>query len=166
MAGGKSENMFRPIRRKEKERDLTAAHELLKTERRGVLAVNGDDGYPYAVPVNFLFDENENKIYIHGSKFGHKNESIKKCDKVCFTVYGSEQIKKEEWAPFLTSVVIFGRCRLPEQSDKTAETLKKLATKYYPDENSVNEEIAKFGAGVQMYEITIEHITAKEIQEK
>lgn len=158
--------MFRPIRRKEKERDMTAAYALLKTERRGVLAVNGDDGYPYAVPVNFLFDEKENKIYIHGSRFGHKNEAIKKCDKVCFTVYGNEQIKKEAWAPFLTSVVIFGRCRLPEQSDKTVKVLKELASKYYPDENSVNEEMTKAGTRVQMYEITIEHITAKEIQEK
>ena len=48
--------MFREIRRKKKEIDITSAKKLLKSCRRGVIAVNGDDGYPYAVPVNYLYD--------------------------------------------------------------------------------------------------------------
>ena len=58
--------MFRPIRRKKKEMDLDAAKELLQCSRRGVLAVNGDDGYPYAVPVNYFYDSNAGKIYFPG----------------------------------------------------------------------------------------------------
>ncbi len=42
--------MFRPVRRKKNEMGLEDARKLLHEERRGVLAVNGDDGYPYAVP--------------------------------------------------------------------------------------------------------------------
>lgn len=158
--------MFRPIRRKNKEIDIEAAKRLLFTERRGVLAVHGDDGYPYAIPVNYYYDEPANKIYFHGSKVGHKVDSLKKCDKICFTVYGNEQIKEEAWAPFLQSTVVFGRCHLLEGGDETLRLAKKMAMKYYPDEKLVEEELAIYGKAVQMYEIDIEHISGKEIQEK
>ena len=60
--------MFRPIRRKKNEISLQAAQQLLREARRGVLAVNGDDGYPYAIPINYLYDEAAQKIYFHGAK--------------------------------------------------------------------------------------------------
>ena len=60
--------MFRPMRRAKKAIPDEAAKRLLQTERRGVLAVNGDLGYPYAVPVNFLYDEAAGKLYFHGAR--------------------------------------------------------------------------------------------------
>ena len=93
--------MFRPIRRKKKEMDIDAAKELLQCSRRGVLAVNGDDGYPYAVPVNYFYDSDAGKIYFHGARTGHKVDALKASDKVCFTVYGNETVKEEAWAPFV-----------------------------------------------------------------
>ena len=60
--------MFRTIRRKAKEIDTEAVKELLESARRGILAVNGDDGYPYAIPVNYFYDRNEQKIYFHGAR--------------------------------------------------------------------------------------------------
>ena len=104
--------MFRPIRRKKNEISLPAAQQLLREARRGVLAVNGDDGYPYAIPINYLYDEAAQKLYFHGAKVGHKVDALKACDKVCFTVYGNETIKDEPWAPYWQSVVVFGRCHL------------------------------------------------------
>ena len=71
-----------------------------RTARRGVLAVNGDDGYPYAVPINYFYDEAQEKIYFHSARAGHKVDSLTACDKVCFTVYGNESIREEAWAPF------------------------------------------------------------------
>ena len=94
--------MFRPMRRKAKEISTEAAKRLLCNERRGVFAVNGDDGYPYAIPVNFYYDETNNKIYFHGAAAGHKVDALQVDDKVCFTVYGNETIKEEgTWAPYL-----------------------------------------------------------------
>ena len=101
--------MFRPVRKMNNEISAEAAKQLLHTERRGVFAVNGDDGYPYAIPVNFFYDEEANQIYFHGSRAGHKIDSIRKCDKVCFTVYGGETIRDEAWAPYMRSTVVFGR---------------------------------------------------------
>lgn len=159
--------MFRTIRKKRNEISIENARNLLKNERRGILAVNGDDNYPYAIPVNYYYDENDQKIYFHGSRVGHKVDALKSCDKVCFTVWGNETVKEEEsWAPFVQSVVVFGRCNLIKEPSVSAARLKQFALKYYPDEDTVNKEISISGKAVQMFEITIEHISGKEIQER
>ena len=158
--------MFRPIRKKKNEISAEAAGALLHHARRGVLAVNGDGGYPYAIPVNYLYDEPERKIYFHGARTGHKVDALRTCDKVCFTVLGDETVREEAWAPYLQSVVVFGRCRLLENGPETLALIKRLAMKYYPDERMADEEIAASGKAVQMYEITIEHLSGKEVQEK
>ena len=158
--------MFRPIRRKKKEISTEAAKQLLRTERRGVLAVCGDDGYPYAIPINFYYKEETGKIYFHGARAGHKADALKKNDKVCFTVYGNEQIKEETWAPFLLSTVVFGRCHAIEDQELAIALVREIAGKYYPDAAAIEEEIAHSGKAVQIYEITVEHLSGKEIQEK
>lgn len=158
--------MFRPVRKKKNEISAEEAKELLRTARRGVLAVCGDDGYPYAIPINFLYDEEESKILFHGSRVGHKVDSLKRSDKVCFTVIGGETVKDETWAPYLKSTVVFGRCRPVTDSEKTLETLKRFALKYYPDEKTVDGEIALSAKAVQMFEIRIEHISGKQVQER
>lgn len=158
--------MFRKVRKKVNEISVELAKDLVKKSRRGILAVNGDDGYPYAIPINYLYDEESQKIFFHGSKAGYKVDSLKKSDKICFTVYGNEHIKEESWAPYLQSAVVFGRCHLIEDSDRTMEVLKDFAMKYYPNETMVVEEIGKLGRATQMFEIFIEHISGKEVQEK
>ena len=156
--------MFRPIRKKKNEISAEAAEELLRSARRGVLAVNGDDGYPYAIPINYLYDSDGQKIIFHGSRVGHKADAIRHCDKVCFTVFGNETLKEEAWAPFVQSVVIFGRCHPID--DREAARIKRFAMKYYPSEEMADEEIARSGKAVQMYEIVIDHISGKEVQER
>lgn len=158
--------MFRPVRRKSREISLDAARNLLKASRRGVLAVNGDNGYPYALPLNYMYDEKSNIIIFHGARVGHKLDSIKACDKVCFTVYGNETIKEEAWAPYVQSTIVYGRCHLVDDQERAMEILRDLARKYYPSEDIIDEEIAKAGKAVQMFQIEIEHMTGKEIKEK
>ena len=107
------------------------------------------------------------KIYFHGAKAGHKVDALKTSDKVCFTVYGNEHIdKSESWAPYVQSVVVFGRCSLLEAGPKSIEQLKEFAMKYYPDETLADEQIARNGRATQMFEITIEHMSGKQVQEK
>lgn len=135
-------------------------------ERRGVFAVNGDDGYPYAVPVNFFYDEEANRIYFHGSRAGHKIDSVRKSDKVCFTVYGQRDDPGRSLGAVYAERVVFGRCRLPEYGEESMALLKRFAMKYYPEESMVDAEIADAGKAAQMYVIDIEHISGKEVQEK
>ncbi|UQK61501.1 pyridoxamine 5'-phosphate oxidase family protein [Ezakiella coagulans] len=158
--------MFRKVRKKANEISASLAKDLIKKSRRGILAVNGDNGYPYAIPINYLYSEESQKIFFHGSKVGHKVDAIKKSDKVCFTVYGNEQIKEETWAPYVQSALVFGRCKLIEDEDRAMIVLKDFAMKYYPSESMVEEEMKKAAKATQMFEITIEHISGKEVQER
>ena len=158
--------MFRSIRRNKNEISIDEAKELLRCSRRGILAVNGDNGYPYGIPINYLYDADANKIIFHGAKVGYKVDCLKVCDKVCFTVCGNESIKGESWAPFLQSVVVFGRCHLVQNQKDTIKLVKKFAMKYYPDEETVDAVMASSGRAVQMFEIDIEHLSGKEVQER
>ena len=158
--------MFRPIRKKKNEISPEQAEQLLLHCRRGVLAVNGEGGYPYAVPINFLFDPENRKIYFHGARAGHKVDALRACDKVCFTVYGGEFYKNDHWAPYVQSVLVYGRCRLVENIAVTEARVRELAMKYYPSAEEVEAEIAKDLRAVQLYEITVEHMTGKQVHEK
>ena len=158
--------MFRPMRRKKREISAEEAKKLLHVARRGVLAVNGDDGYPYAVPINYVYDEGAQRIYFHGARAGHKFDALTACNKVCFTVYGNESIRKEAWAPFVQSVVVFGRCLMVEDEARAVTLLRLLAGKYFPNAQLIDEELMRSGKAAQVYEITIEHLTGKEVQEK
>lgn len=158
--------MFRPMRRTARAIPDEAAKKLLAESRRGVLAVNGDDGYPFAIPVNYFYEEAQGKIYFHGAKAGQKVDALRKSDKVCFTVYGNEHFEPGEWAPYVQSTVVFGRCHLIEDAALTEAKVRELAMKYYPSKEEVEAEIAKAIKGVQLYEIEIEHLTGKQIQEK
>lgn len=158
--------MFREMRRKGKAVGDAEAKALLHSARIGILAVNGDGGYPYAVPVNYLYDEANDRIIFHGARAGHKADALNASDRVCFTVYGNEVVKKESWAPFVQSVVAFGRCRPLQKPEEALDALTRLALKYYPNMDAVDREIQKSGKAVCVFEIQIEHMRGKEIQEK
>lgn len=158
--------MFREVRKKKNAISVEDAKAILRSARRGILAVNGDDGYPYAIPINYLYDEEAERIYFHGARAGHKVDALKGSDKICFTVCGEETIKDLDWAPYVQSTVVFGRCHLIADPAFAMEKLKQFAMKYYPTEQSVVDEIADNGKYTQMFEIEIEHVSGKEVQEK
>ena len=66
----------------------------------------------------------------------------------------------------MQSVVVFGRCHFVTDKMKAMELLRSLAAKYYPDEQTVDEEIQKSGKAAQVFEVEIEHLSGKEVQER
>lgn len=158
--------MFRKIRRKKRELSVGEAKDLLKNNRRAALSVNGDDGYPYTVPINFYYDEAENQIYFHSAKAGHKIDSIKTNDKVCFTTWDDGYLEEGDWAYYVSSCVVFGRAVLIEDRALTEEKVRTFALKYYPTAEEVEDEIRKDISAVQLVAIEIEHISGKKIHEK
>ena len=97
--------MFRDLTRKKQKLSSVECKEIFKQEVRGVLAVNGDDGYPYALPINFYFDEKGNKLYFHSGKVGHKLDAIANSDKVSFCVYDKGYHKDGHWSLNIRSVI-------------------------------------------------------------
>ena len=158
--------MFRPMRRTKRTISDEDARSLLAKGRRATLAVNGDDGYPFAFPIDYRFDADANKIYFHRAKAGQKVDALRRSDKVCLTVMGNERLEDGEWAPYVQSVVVFGRCRLVDDTAKTEAEVRRLALKYYPSAEEVERELEKYLSAVQLYEIEIEHLTGKQVQEK
>lgn len=158
--------MFRKIRRKKRELSIEEAKNLLRNNRRAAFSVNGDDGYPYTVPINFYYDEAENRIYFHSAKAGHKIDSIKANDKICFTTWDDGYLEEGDWAYYVSSCVVFGRAVLIEDRELTEEKVRTFALKYYPTAEEVEEEIRKDIRAVQLVAIEIEHISGKKIHEK
>lgn len=134
--------MFREMRRFKQQVSDDECKKILTEENRGTFSVIGDNGYPYTIPINFYYDETDHKIYFHGAKEGH-------------------------WEWNVTSVVVFGRVALVTDRTVIEDRLRKLAIKYYPTEDEVEEEMSSSSADrVQLYAIEIEHMTGKLVNEK
>ncbi len=158
--------MFRDMRRYKQMVSDDACREILKTEKRGVLSVIGDDGYPYGVPVNFYYDEEENILYFHGAKQGHKIDAIRNCEKVSFTTWNNGLKKDGDWAFYVTSVIAMGEAKLVEDADVIFEKTHKIADKYYPSKKEIEEVWQKSGKNVQIIAMHIRHMTGKLVHEK
>ena len=156
--------MFRPLRRFRQLMPENEAYDMLSSASTGVLALSGDDGYPYAVPVNFVLDGE--KIYIHGAKAGHKMDSVRKYDKASFCVVGEDTVVPERFTTHYRSVICFGRVREVRDDETKLRAVIALADKYSPGmPEERDREIEREWPGLGVIEFTIEHITAKESTE-
>ena len=95
--------MFRKMRRSKQELTKEECIEILKKEPRGVLSVQGEEGYPYGMPMTHWYNEKDGKIYFHGAKSGHKIDAIRNCDKVSFCVMDKGYRKRIDTPSFESS---------------------------------------------------------------
>lgn len=158
--------MFREMRRKKQALDKATCEKILSEEKRGVLAVNGDDGYPYAVPMDFFYDASAQAIYLHSAIAGHKVDAITHNDKVCFTTWNKGVQQEGDWSYFVDSVIAFGRARTVEDETERLSATKKLGMKYYPTEEEVDFEIERDLKRMLLIRIDIEHMTGKHVHER
>lgn len=159
--------MFRKMRREKQQVSEEACKRILTEEKRAAFSVMGDDGYPHTIPINFYYDEADNKIYFHGAKEGKKIDAMKQCNKVCLTTWNQGYKKEGHWEWNATSVVVFGRVTPVTDPDVAESRLRKLAAKYYPTEEEVEEEMTSSSAKhVLVLSIEIEHMTGKLVKEK
>lgn len=157
--------MFRGMRRFKQEITKEQCVELLKKEPRGVLSVMGEDGYPYGFPMNFTYDEKEEKIYFHCAKEGYKIDALRQNNKASFCVYDKGYRKEGEWPLNIQSVIVFGSIAFVSNPQKTEQKVRELGLKYYPTAESVEVEIKNAVARVQLLEMTIDHMTGKLVNE-
>ena len=157
--------MFREIVRKKQSLTLDECNEILKNEPRGVLSVIGDDGYPYGVPINYYYCEENGRVYFHSGKSGHKIDAINNCDKVSFCVYNSGYRNEGDWALNIKSVIVFGKVRAVDDYDKAMEICRRLSYKFTNDSKYIEKEIESFGKSTLCLELIPEHITGKRIKE-
>ena len=157
--------MFRPLRRIKQQLTQEECISVLKNEVRGVLSILGDDDYPYGVPINYWYSEDENKIYFHGSKEGHKIDAITKHDKVSFCVYDKGVQTEGKRGLDYKSVIVFGKIKPIKDEECAIDICRKLSAQFDFGEEYIEEEIKKFAKFVLCLELTPEHICGKKVNE-
>ncbi len=157
--------MFREMLRKKQKISDDDCIVLLKKEKRGVLSVIGDGGYPYGFPINHYYNENDGRLYFHCGKKGHKLDAIKACNKASFCVYDKGYKKENDWALNIKSVIVFGKIEIVDDMDTIIDISRKLSYKFTTDESYIDNEIKKFAKATLLLKLKPEHISGKLVNE-
>ena len=155
--------MFREMRRKRQALPEDACDEILRRNTSGVLAVSGDDGWPYAVPLSYVYADG--KIYFHSAAAGHKLDAIAGENRVSFCVVDEDKVVPGEYTTYFRSVIAFGRARVLADDEEKRAALRLIAKKYAPDPSLAEgllREVDSQLPAVCIVEISIEHLTGKE----
>jgi len=157
------EKMFREMRRIKQLLSEEDTKAVLERCSNGVMACMGDDDYPYAVPVNYVYYKD--KIYFHSAKSGHKIEAITKHPKVSFAVVDKDTIVSEEYTSYFRSVIAFGKARITE-GHEYLEAFRALVEKYsgdMPEDDKLKQ--VRECTRAYIVAIDIDHVTGKEAKE-
>ena len=134
---------------------------ILQKATSGTLALLGDGGYPYAVPISFVYDDG--KLYFHSAMSGHKVDAIRSCNKASFCVIDQDSVRPAEYTTYFRSVIAFGRIRIVEDEAEKLVIARLLGNRYNPDqEEALQEELEHGLARMLAIRLDIEHLTGKE----
>lgn len=156
--------MFRDMRRNKQQLSLEETVEIFERGTSGTLALLGDEDYPYAVPMSYVYSDG--KIYFHSAVSGHKIDAIKKNEKASFCVIDADDVKSEEYTTYFRSAIAFGRIKIVEDDEMKRSAIQTLTEKYAStSEEGIQEEISRGYHRLVMIELAIEHMTGKAAKE-
>ena len=147
-------------------RQLLSEEETLAALKRGtsgVLALYGDEGYPYAVPLSYAYSDG--KIFFHSAKSGHKLDAIARNEKASFCVIDLDDVQPQDYSTNFRSVIAFGRVRILTERADIMSALRILGERYAGEGNArcVKEVEGENGLErIRVIEFQIEHMTGKE----
>lgn len=154
--------MFRDIRRGRQALPEAESLAILERGSHGVLAVLGDGGYPYAVPLNYVRDGGS--LYFHCARAGHKYDAVMACPLASFCVIDRSEVVPEDYSTNYRSVIAFGQ--VSEVTDEAVKrrAIERLALKYAPDDSEANRTAAidREWDALCVLELRIEHLSGKE----
>ncbi|NLD20581.1 MAG: pyridoxamine 5'-phosphate oxidase family protein [Clostridiales bacterium] len=152
--------MFREMRRTDKAKTEDEAVKVLEECTNGILSVNGDDGYPYGVPVSYIYSDST--VYFHCATVGHKLEAIEKNPKVSFCAVGADDIDPEHFTTNYKSVICFGKARIVEKSEEKQKALEYMVKKYHNEYREGGLKYIKNAwSDCHVIAVDIEHMTGK-----
>ena len=157
--------MFREMRRKNQALSEKECIRILTEELRGVLSVNGDDGYPYGTPIDHWYNAEDGKIYFHSGKIGHRVDAMKADPRASFCVHDSGFRREGEWALNISSVIVFGRLEVVEDQEEAIRIARQLSYKFTDDEEFIEGTIRDAGPYTLVFALAPEHMTGKIVNE-
>ena len=153
--------MFRQMRRKRQQLAEVESIAILQKATSGTLALLGDDDYPYAVPISYVY--HEGKLYFHSALEGHKIDAIRKCDKASFCVIEQDNVQPENYTTFFRSVIAFGRIHIIEDAQEKLEIARMLGNRYNPNQDEALQKELESGLSRMLaIRFDIEYLTGKE----
>lgn len=156
--------MRKQMRRKNQLLPREEAEKILQSNTSGVLALSGDEGYPYAVPLSYVY--NGKNLYFHSAKSGHKIDAIKNSDKASFCVIDKDEVIPSLYTTYFKSVIAFGKIRIIEEKEEIIKALSLLGDKYHPShDKELSTEIDKYINNVCVLCLEIEHLSGKAAKE-
>lgn len=152
---------FREMRRKLQQLSDEESYAILQKATSGTLALLGDGGYPYAVPISYVFSEG--KLYFHSALSGHKVDAIRGCDRASFCVVAQDDVKPELYTTFFRSVIAFGRIHIVDDEAEKLAAARLLGNRYNPHQDeALQKELENGLARMLVIRLDIEHLTGKE----
>ena len=157
--------MFREMIREKRQLPEAECVEILKKQLRGVLSVLGDEDYPYGMPMNHYYCEEDGKLYFHGGQTGHKIDAMKRHDKASFCVYDEGFREDGDWALNIRSVIVFGRIEFITDQETVYRISEKLSRKFTNDDAYIRREIERSGPRTLLFALVPEYMTGKLVKE-
>lgn len=152
---------FREMRRKRQQLSDEESYAILQKATSGTLALLGDGGYPYAVPISYVFSEG--KLFFHSALSGHKVDAIRSCDRASFCVVAQDDVKPALYTTFFRSVIAFGRIYIVDDEDEKLAAARLLGNRYNPHQDeALQKELENGLARMLVIRLDIEHLTGKE----
>lgn len=147
------------MRRFRQELSRPEVNEILRHGKVAVWAVEGDDGFPYAAPINYVCSGEA--IYIHCAPEGHKIDAIRRNPKCSVCVVDKDDVVAEEFTSYFRSVIAFGHAEIIGSTDEKIMALRLLCEKYCPGLDPTTE-IEKSLSRVCIVRIRILKATGKQ----
>jgi len=157
--------MFREIRRAHQALSREDCIRLLTEEKRGVLSLLGDGGYPYGVPLNHYYSPEDGCLYFHGGLTGHRVDAFRACGKASYCVYDEGFVRPGQWAKNVKSVILFGILEEVTDREEVCRVTRLLSRKFTSDEEYIRAEIEKYGPATLLLRMRVEHMTGKLVNE-
>lgn len=157
--------MFRKMLREKQQLPEAECLEILRREPRGVLSVLGEDDYPYGMPMNHYYCDEDGKLYFHGGKQGHKIDAFRRHDKASFCVHDGGVRQEGDWFLTFRSVIVFGRIEIIGDREKVLDISRRLSLKFTRDEAYIEHELRTSGPGTLLFALVPEHMTGKRVRE-
>mgnify|MGYP001161715280 CR=1 FL=1 len=152
---------FRKMRRFRQQLTKTECEVILSEATSGTLALLGVNGYPYAVPMSYVYTDG--KLYFHSAVTGHKVDAIRQYDKASFCVIAADDVHPSEFTTYFRSVIAFGKIQIIESESERILAATSLGARYNPGDNiGLQKELEKGLSNMLVLRLDIEHLTGKE----
>ncbi len=152
---------FRKMRRSRQQLSKAECESILTEATSGTLALLGDNGYPYAVPLSYVYVDG--RLYFHSAVSGHKVDAIRNCDKASFCVIAADDVHPAEFTTYFSSFIAFGRIHIVEDEDERFRAAALLGERFNPgDADGLKKEMDKFFSHMLILRMDVEHMTGKE----